>query len=449
VSIEHPEPSPATAKLLYGNAYRCAYKDCRRPLYLVDDQTGNRTLNSRICHIHARRQNGPRWNPSQSPEDNRSEKNLVLMCLEHANKIDAPALVDTHPVEQLLEWKAKQLEEFDRLAQSWTLSPEMAEEVIKASSASEVNISNSRIQLGGEGGRAPGAGGGGGGAIGGNARGGRGGDGGSHRFDEGMYTRPPVEQATIDTPLPVDANTDLPPGAGGGGGGTIGDGARGGDGGGGGEHVSALIDIVALNAAGLDHVEFAVGKGGAAPTLPGQHAPKAEDSIVRFVAKDGTILKEIRASAGSGGKSGSAYLPDNVSELSLEDIRDGFRITTLLPMNSIQLHDGLVFVLGGGWVKCPLQRIPCPVTWPILCMARWSALEKNAARGLYVSLIHPDGHEAACQSMVLSAEETRLNNYIWVRTIGAEFDVAGQWTLRVHSGGFLLAEYSVDVFTGS
>jgi hypothetical protein len=68
-------------------------------------------------------------------------------------------------------------------------------------------------------------------------------------------------------------------------------------------------------------------------------------------------------------------------------------------------------------------------------MARWNALEKNDARGLYVSLFHPKGHEVACQSLVLPAEETRLNNFMWVLTIGAEFDVAGQWSLRVHSGG--------------
>lgn len=369
------------------------------------------------------------------------------MCLEHASAIDDPALVGDYPAEVLLEWKAKQLEEFDRLAQSWALSPEMADEVIKASSASEVNFSNSLIHLGGEGGRSPGAGGGGGGAIGRKARGGRAGDGGGHRIEEGMYTRPPVQQG-IDTRLHVAANTDLQPG-GGGGGGAIGDGARGGDGGGGGEQVSALIDLVAMKAAGLDHIDVVVGKGGAVPTLPGQHSPKAADSLVRFIAKDGKILKEIRAGGGSGGKSASAYLPDDASELSLEDIqRGGFRITTFLPANSLQLHGGLVFVLGGGWVKFTLQSIPCPIAWSILCMARWNALEKNDARGLYVSLFHPKGHEVACQSLVLPAKETRLNNYMWVLTIGAEFDVAGQWSLRVHSGGFLLAEYNVDVFTG-
>ena len=176
---------------------------------------------------------------------------------------------------------------------------------------------------------------------------------------------PPVQQG-IDTRLHVAANTDLQPG-GGGGGGAIGDGARGGDGGGGGEQVSALIDLVAMKAAGLDHIDVVVGKGGAVPTLPGQHSPKAADSLVRFIAKDGKILKEIRAGGGSGGKSASAYLPDDASELSLEDIqRGGFRITTFLPANSLQLHGGLVFVLGGGWVKFTLQSIPCPIAWSIL-----------------------------------------------------------------------------------
>jgi len=446
--IEHPEPTESTAKLLYGNAWRCGYENCRHPLYLVDDQSGERTLNSRICHIHARRQNGPRWNPNQSPHDNRSEKNLILMCLEHASKIDAAVLVDAHPAELLREWKAKQLAEFDQLQQSWTLSHEMAQEVIKASSAGEISFTDSTIHLGGEGGRSPGAGGGGGGAIGKNARGGRGGDGGGHRNEEGMYTLPPAEQEQpIDTQLPA-GNADPQPGAGGGGGGAIGDGARGGDGGAGGEHVSALIDLVAMRAAGLDHLEVVVGKGGAVPALPGQHAPKAEDSIVRFVAKDGAILKEIRANGGTGGKSGSADLPVDVSELTLEDIQGGFRITTILPANALQFHSGLSFVLGGGWVRFGMQSIPCSTVWSIFCMARWGALEKKVGRGLYLSLLHPDGHEAACQTLVLSAEETQLNRgYSWVTAIGAEFDVTGQWMLRVHSGGFLLADYGVDVHT--
>jgi hypothetical protein len=76
---------------------------------------------------------------------------------------------------------------------------------------------------------------------------------------------------------------------------------------------------------------------------------------------------------------------------------------------------------------------------------RVSLLENSVPRGLYLSLIRPDGREAACQTLTLSVDETRLNNYMWVRVIGAEFDVIGPWKLRVHSGGFLRAEYAVGI----
>jgi hypothetical protein len=79
-------------------------------------------------------------------------------------------------------------------------------------------------------------------------------------------------------------------------------------------------------------------------------------------------------------------------------------------------------------------------------MARWNSLEGDTARGVYLALIHPNGHEVACQTMVLSVDETRLAGYMWVRMIGAEFNVVGRWIVRVHSGGMLLAEYDVEVF---
>jgi len=110
------------------------------------------------------------------------------------------------------------------------------------------------------------------------------------------------------------------PGAGGGGAGAIGDGVSGGDGGSGGEWVSAQIDMAALRNAGFDRIEYTVGKGGAGPRLPGQHAPDGEDTVVNFLAKDGTILKTIRAAGGRGAKSGAPHLPDGVAELSASDI---------------------------------------------------------------------------------------------------------------------------------
>ena len=142
------------------------------------------------------------------------------------------------------------------------------------------------IHLGGEGGRAPSAGGGGGAAIGPRSQGGRGGDGGGRRIEDGEYTLPWIED--VSRPQFMDQQFQqgweeflgFVPGAGGGGAGAIGDGVSGGDGGSGGEWVSAQIDMAALRNAGFDRIEYTVGKGGAGPRLPGQHAPDGEDTVV-------------------------------------------------------------------------------------------------------------------------------------------------------------------------
>ena len=246
--IEHPSPTEATAKYLYAHAFRCAYEGCRRPLYRVDEQTGVRSLNSRVCHINARREGGPRWDPAQSAEDNGSEKNLVLMCVEHASAIDEPTTLAVYPADLLRQWKAKQLEEYDQIKQGWILDTKMALDAIEASALNaHVIIQNSTVELGGRGGNAPSAGGGGGGAIGRAARAGQGGPGGARRI-EGDKSLPFDDEADGRLRGQLgDVEAGKYPGAGGGGAGAIGDGAVAGDGGGGGEHVSAIIDINELN----------------------------------------------------------------------------------------------------------------------------------------------------------------------------------------------------------
>ena len=219
--IEHPTPTVATVKLLYAHAFRCAYEGCRRTLYVVDQETGARTLNSRVCHINARREGGPRWDPDQSAKQNRSACNLVLMCLEHASKIDDPITVSAYRAERLRDWKAKQLAEYDQLKQGWVIDTDMAHQ---ASTVSFQNVENafsgSTIKLGGEGGKAPGAGGGGGGAIGTGARAGHGGPGGVGRTAASDLAQASLQDISIPqlmTPSFEQGDLDAHfPGAGGG-----------------------------------------------------------------------------------------------------------------------------------------------------------------------------------------------------------------------------------------
>jgi hypothetical protein len=129
---EFPKPTPATVRELYGTAFRCAHPDCLRPLYRVSDDTGERILNSRVAHIHARRVGGPRWK-IMDPEENRSTGNLLLLCIEHSYEIDDKALEDRYPADVLFEWKRRQLDEYDEIHRSWPLNEAEVREIDAAS----------------------------------------------------------------------------------------------------------------------------------------------------------------------------------------------------------------------------------------------------------------------------------------------------------------------------
>jgi hypothetical protein len=370
------------------------------------------------------------------------------MCVEHASAIDEPTTMPAYPVDLLRRWKAKQLEEYDQLKQGWILDAKMAQEAIDASfSKAEVVIENSNVEVGGRGGNAPGAGGGGGGAIGRDARAGRGGDGGARRIEGGDSSLPPIGEVTARLIEHLaNAREGAYPGAGGGGAGAVGDGAVAGDGGGGGESVSAIVDTTELRQRGLDHVEVTVGQAASGSHLAGQHGASGGDSIMKFVARDGTVLKTIRARGGLGGASGASSLPDEVAELSADDIDQGaFCITTLMPANALDVRDNLAFILGGNWATYPVPTLPFDALWRVMCTARWRSLEGTTPRGLFLSLINPSGQEASCQALTVPTESLQGRFCSWISTIGATLNTEGEWSLRLHSGGYLLAHFDVQV----
>jgi hypothetical protein len=129
--IEHRPPTAATIKQLYGTAFRCAEPSCTKPLYRLNNDTGEWILNSRVAHIHARSEGGPRWDPDMSEEANRSADNLLPLCEEHAFEIDA---TPEHFTADLLRgWKKTQLAEALEVGKPWLLSDAEAAEVVTES----------------------------------------------------------------------------------------------------------------------------------------------------------------------------------------------------------------------------------------------------------------------------------------------------------------------------
>jgi hypothetical protein len=310
--------------------------------------------------------------------------------MEHSKNVDDPKTAASYPASILKFWKLQQIEEYDRLKQGWGLDDDMADLAL-AGSYSDIGviIQHSTVNMGGQGGTAPGAGGGGGGAI--------------------------------------------------------GPSARAGDGGNGGDMYSGVINLSETGDIKVEQLRINVGKGGTASYLPGQHSASGDDTTVDLLSDAGAVLHTIRMKGGKGARSGQSYLPDGVNEITSEDLYNGFRITTFMPVNAVDVKEGLIFILGGGWSSWRIAALPCDATWCVVGTASWHAPLGTMPKGFYISLCRPNGEEAACVSLVIDKEHFATKQLIWHNLIGATFDVEGSWLLRVVSGGYLLSEVSVEV----
>ncbi len=85
---------------LSGN--ECAEPNCKKPLIAEDGQS----IVSKICHIEAASDYGPRWNELMNDDDRRHYNNLILLCDEHHTIIDNKENESKFPVELLKEWKS-------------------------------------------------------------------------------------------------------------------------------------------------------------------------------------------------------------------------------------------------------------------------------------------------------------------------------------------------------
>jgi len=194
-------PRDTTVKRLFARSInRCAFPDCSNPV--IDAQTG--TVIAEICHIHAQKSNGPRYEVTMSSEQVHAFENLVLMCPHHHKVIDTAANIPPYTADFLRQIKQGHEHAADAIGLSAPqLSDEQARTLIDQSvtyeeNATHLDFRQAVFRVGGEGGFLGGGGGNGGvlTII------------GSHRL--------PAEAI-------VDANGQdaVAPGGGGGGGGTV------------------------------------------------------------------------------------------------------------------------------------------------------------------------------------------------------------------------------------
>jgi hypothetical protein len=91
--------SPATIKKLFARSNnQCAMFGCKAPLVVGDH------VIAEICHIRARRKNGPRFDPTLTVAEKDDFKNLILLCPTDHTLVDKDE--ETYSPQLLLDMKA-------------------------------------------------------------------------------------------------------------------------------------------------------------------------------------------------------------------------------------------------------------------------------------------------------------------------------------------------------
>lgn len=158
-------PRESTIRQLFAvSLNQCAFPDCTTPI--INSHTN--TILAEVCHIHAQRDGGPRYDASQSDEERHGYENLILMCRVHHKIIDAPESLSLYTADQLRQIKQAHEERAKRSTQDL---PPLSDGVLKAlklsatsyeSGSFHMDFRNTTFRVGGEGGSFGGGGGGGG-----------------------------------------------------------------------------------------------------------------------------------------------------------------------------------------------------------------------------------------------------------------------------------------------
>lgn len=414
----HPVPTAATLKELYANAYFCAFPKCKKALYKVDLENQIRTLNSTAAHICARSEHGPRWESTQSREENMSVSNLLALCREHSAEIDDKKKEHLYPATLLREWKILQLSAYDALAQGWNVPDSDIEQIQQGIEHFNNTFSNTNIDLGGKGGNAPGAGGGGGGVLGSsNSVGGNGGNGGN----------------TIN----LNGQSGTAPGAGGGAHGVLGEGAIAGGGGSGGELVEAIISghqtgqvlLIEVDKGGVD------GKGGG-------------DSLISLVRENGGLTPLLCAKGGKAGQPGRhGDLSGFARALTPADLSGGARITTLMLAEVVRVKGDLVTIVEGGWTTFSVSTLPYRMNWPLYATLHMNELVAPTVIRCVIQVKDPNKNlmfEEQFLFKKLDEQDVLAHLNLLLQFEAKEF---GVWHVEIVSGDHLLATIPVHVLS--
>lgn len=84
-------------------AYLCSYPGCRELTVMPSSDPEKAIRTGRAAHIHAASAKGPRFDPTQTPEQRANIQNAIHLCSRHADVVDRDE--PAHTASMLRQWK--------------------------------------------------------------------------------------------------------------------------------------------------------------------------------------------------------------------------------------------------------------------------------------------------------------------------------------------------------
>lgn len=390
--------------LLSGN--QCAFPGCEHPIISPDG-----TYVGEICHIHSAEKGGERFDENQTNEDRRAFENLLLLC--HAHHVETDNVKIYTPA---------------KMAEIKSLHEARFEQGIADLEKSEgIQITNSIIPLGGEGGTALGAGGGGGGAIGQGSRAGDGGNGGNIS-EIGAQELAALVNQTSD---------NLAFGAGGGGLGVIGPNTKGGNGGSGGDLVFGTITEEMWQRLGISKMNVRVGTGG-------ERGHDGQPSGIDYVDDRGNIIVSINSAGGSHG--GRTPLQHSRSSRPLTSSTTRTYVMAAFLANAVEFNNGLFTALSGGWTAYTCNTLPADLPWPLVLQMSLGGIRPGGSQQVQIVLLAPDEKETVLETITPQRDNIQSSpTYIGLFLLKPTITETGLWTLCIRTAEEDLSRIPIEI----
>jgi hypothetical protein len=192
-------------------------------------------------------------------------------------------------------------------------------------------------------------------------------------------------------------------------------------------------------------IEITIGKGGK-PLLPNQLPKAGEDTILRFMKKDGSVLKEVRAEGGLSATPCLASYLEGWHEPQPEDLRaTRFRVTSLMMASALEMHAGNFYALGADWLFFDAPCIPVDAIFNVIVSCRFAGLVENIPTVIFLSMIDPAGRETSRAPLIFDPAKCVHGMAHFATPLGTTLDLAGDWQVRVWSKSQILSFIDVKV----